>query len=167
MPKSGLFLFAILLASSAFVKPASATTTCVFSTIGTTMTLLANCTTDSTILVPNGFTLDGNGNTITAVDPAGDHFRGAVVKNGGTTANVTNLGATALNLADVCDGGDDRLRGILFDGASGSITDNTVFNINQGASGCQEGNAIEVRNAPFDNTGTDVNVTISGNVVTN
>jgi parallel beta-helix repeat protein len=27
-----------------------------------------------------------------------------------------------------------------------------VLNINQGASGCQEGNAIEVRNAPFDGT---------------
>src|SRR3989442_13737424 len=113
MPKSGLFLFAILLASSAFVKPASATTTCVFSQICTTMTLLANCTTDSTILVPNGFTLDGNGHTITAVDPAGDHFRGAVVRNGGTSAIVENLMVTASNLANVCDDGNDRLRGIL------------------------------------------------------
>ena len=33
------------------------------------MTLNGDCTTDATILVPNGFTLDGAGNTITAVDP--------------------------------------------------------------------------------------------------
>lgn len=50
-----------------------------------------------------------------------------------------------------------RLRGILFDGAAGSITHNTVTNINQGASGCQEGNGIEVRNGPFDNTGGGFN----------
>ncbi len=111
--------------------------------------------------------MNGNGFTITAVDPTGDHFHGAVVKNGGGTANVVNLTVEALALADVCDGGNDRLRGILFDGASGSITGNTVRSVNQGSSGCQEGNGIEVRNEPFDNTGADLAITISGNVVTN
>jgi len=158
--------FALLL-PLAFAAAAGATTTCVFTTVGTTMTLTNNCTTDATIPIPDGFTLDGNGKTITAVDPPLGHFLGAVVANGGATANVTNLHVRASGLVDVCDGGADRLRGILFDGASGSITNNVVMNINQGASGCQEGNAIEVRNAPFDDTGTDVNVTISGNVVTN
>jgi hypothetical protein len=138
---------------------------CAVSTVGNTMTLLSNCTTDHTVLVPNGFTLNGAGYTITAVDPVGDHFRGAVVRNGGASANVQNLGVTTSGLANVCDGGDDRLRGILFDGASGSITNNTVTHIKQGASGCQEGNGIEVRNAPFDTTGTDKAVTISGNSV--
>src|SRR5947208_82886 len=150
MIKSGIFLLTIFLASFAFIKPASATTTCVFITVGTTMTLVADCMTDSTIFVPNGFTLDGNGHKITAVDPPLDHFRGAVVKNLGTSANVVNLIVTASSLANVCDAGDDRLRGILFDGASGSITNNNVIDINQGISGCQEGNGIEVRNAPFD-----------------
>ncbi|MBZ0275957.1 MAG: right-handed parallel beta-helix repeat-containing protein, partial [Anaerolineae bacterium] len=40
----------------------------------------------------------------------------------------------------------NRLRGIMFEGANGVIEHNTVTGINQGASGCQEGNAIEVRN---------------------
>jgi hypothetical protein len=161
-----LAIVAVMMAVMAFqTGVASAATTCTFTVVGTTMTLDADCTTDSTILIPDGYTLDGNGYTITAVDPSGDHFRGAVVANGGATAHVTNLTVTASGLANVCDGGADRLRGILFDGAGGSITDNTVININQGASGCQEGNGIEVRNAPFDNTGTDVLVTISGNVV--
>ena len=89
-------------------------TACVFTTSGMTMTLTADCTTDHTILVPQGYTLDGNGNSITAVDPAGDHFRGAVVKNGGTVAHVTDIEITAAGLADVCDGADDRLRWFLF-----------------------------------------------------
>ena len=140
---------------------------CTFTTVGTTMTLNGDCVTDDTIFVPNGFTLDGDGYTITAIDPTGGHFLGAVIKNGGTTAHVTNLTVTTSNLADVCDGGNDRLRGILFDGADGSITNNTVVDINQGASGCQEGNGIEVRNEPFDTTGSDLLVNISGNAVTN
>ncbi len=79
---------------------------------------------------------------------------------------MRNLTVTASSLNDVCDGGDDRLRGILLDGASGSILNNHVLGINQGASGCQEGNAIEVRNAPFDDTGVvDTTVLISGNEV--
>lgn len=129
-----------------------ATTDCTFTTTGTTMKLDADCTTDGTILIPDGFTLDGKNHTITAVDPPADHFRGAVVRNAGTTAHVKNLGVTASNLANVCDAGDDRLRGIMFDGASGTIEKNNVFDLRQVDSGCQEGNSIEVRNAPFDGT---------------
>ena len=133
-------------------------TACVFTTSGTTMTLTNDCTTDRTILVPDGFTLDGDGHSITAVDPAGDHFRGAVVRNGGSSANVTDVEITASELADVCDAGDDRLRGILLDGAAGSITDVNVHGVRQGLSGCQEGNAIEARN--FTST-TTVAVTVA------
>ncbi|HEV8490279.1 MAG TPA: ExeM/NucH family extracellular endonuclease [Candidatus Limnocylindrales bacterium] len=141
---------------------------CLFSDDPTTMTrtLLGDCSTSETIHVPNGWTLDGDGHTISAYDPEGDHFRGAVVANGGAVAHVTDVTITTYNLADVCDAGADRLRGILFDGASGSITNNRVIDLNQGFSGCQEGNAIEVRNPPFDTTGTDLAVTISGNVAT-
>jgi hypothetical protein len=138
-------------------------------TLNMILTLTANCTTDHTLYVPDGWTLDGSGYTITGVDPVGGHFLGAVVKNGGAIAHVANLTVTVSGLANVCDGAgppDNRLRGILFDSAGGSITNNTVTNINQGVSGCQEGNGIEVRNAPFDNTGPDVAVTISGNAVT-
>lgn len=132
-----------------------------------TMTLNSNCTTTQSVIIPNGYTLDGAGHTVTAVDPAGDHFRGGVVQNGGANASVTNLKVTASGLADACDAGADRLRGILFDGASGSITNNTVTHINQnhGAllSGCQEGNAIEVRN--FGSSPSTVRVLIDGNQI--
>jgi hypothetical protein len=140
---------------------------CAFNDVGSVRTLVADCQTDHTILIPDGFTLDGDGHTITAVDPAGGHFLGAVIKNQGSTASVENLTVTGSGLANVCDPSspDTRLRGILFDGAGGSITNNTVTGVRQGLSGCQEGNAIEVRNAPFDDMGADVSITISGNTV--
>lgn len=146
-------LFALGIASVFFIPAdASAATTCTFATTTTRMELNGDCTTDSTIFVPQGVTLDGNSHTITAVDPALGHFLGAVVKNSGTTTNVEYLKITTSNLTDICDAGDDRLRGIMFDGSSGEIRNNTVTELNQGNSGCQEGNAIEVRNAPFDGT---------------
>lgn len=136
----------------AFTSNAYAATTCTFTTVGTTMTLDSDCTTDETIFVPDGFTLDGAHNTITALDPAGGHFTGAVIANGGSVAHITRVIVDTLALSDVCDAGADRLRGIMLEGASGSIANTRVYNINQGPSGCQEGNAIEVRNAPFDGT---------------
>lgn len=157
---------ALLVYGVSFATPVMAATTCTFTTAGTTKTLDADCTTDATLLVPDGVTLDGAGNTITAVDPPSGHFLGAVVAKFGSTADVINLVVTASGLANVCDEGANRLRGIMFDGASGSIVNNTVTDVNQGPSGCQEGNAIEVRNTPFDNTGLeDKVVTISGNIV--
>jgi parallel beta-helix repeat protein len=153
MNKKLLLLATFVLMAALFMPaPAYAATDCTFTTSGKTMRLVADCMTDSTIFIPNGFTLDGRGHTITGVDPAGDHFRGAVVQNGGAVAHVKNLTVTVAGLSDVCDDGVDRLRGILFEGASGSIKTSTVLNINQGPSGCQEGNGIEVRNAPFDGT---------------
>ena len=125
---------------------------CSFTTNGNVMKLNANCITDQTINIPDGFTLDGANYTITAVDPTGNHFKGAVVKNEGASASVTKLTIKTSSLSNVCDGGNDRLRGIMFEGASGTIINNKILDINQGASGCQEGNAIEVRNAPFDGT---------------
>lgn len=162
-----LITFAGLITFGFMTGGAPAEAACGFTTVGTTMTLNANCTTDATILVPNGVTLDGDGKTITAEDPSGGHFLGAIVKNQGPFAVVKNLTIDTNSLDNVCDGGADRLRGILFDGASGLIMNNTVLNINQGASGCQEGNGIEVRNEPFDASGSDVLVWISGNIVTN
>ncbi len=147
---------------------ATAATDCTFTTVGTTLNLDADCMTDESIVIPEGMTLDGKGHTITGVDPAAGHFVGAVVTNGGATANVINLTVTVDGLTNTCDAGANRLRGIMFEGASGSITHSTVDGINQGPSGCQEGNAIEIRNAPFDGTHPDTQtVLVAHNVVTN
>lgn len=140
----------------------------------TVYTLLADCTTDHTVVVPQnlgGSVFDGNSHSITGVDPAGSHFLGAVVQAEGGPSNITvkNLTVTVSGLTDTCDAGGDRLAGIRFDGVGGAITNNHVTDIEQGAtgqSGCQEGNAIDVRNAPFTTAGPDFKVTISGNTVT-
>ena len=147
---------------------AIAVTDCAFTTVGTTDTLNADCTTDETILIPHGSTLDGKGHSITGVDPVGGNFLGAVVQNAGAVAHVINLVVNTTGLANICDAGADRLRGIMFEGASGSIRHNTIQNINQGPSGCQEGNAVEVRKAPFNNThpATET-VEIAHNVIEN
>jgi parallel beta-helix repeat protein len=135
---------------------------CSFTTAGTTMTLDASCTTDTPIIIPDGFTLDGAGHVITGVDPAGGHFKGGVIQSGGNTAYVNNVQVTVSGLSNICDAGADRLRGVLFDGASGSITNSTFTGINQGLSGCQEGNAIEVRNFA---SATTVTINIDSNTV--
>ena len=135
-------------------NPSEAANNCVFATTGSVITLIGDCTTDSTIHVPDGMTLDGNGHTLTAVNPSSGPFLGAVVRNAGASASVLNLTVTTMDLTG-CAGGDGGLRGILFEGAAGRIAGNTVMNINRGASGCQEANAIEVRNAPFDLTRPD------------
>ncbi|HYF13201.1 MAG TPA: hypothetical protein VD928_02815 [Candidatus Paceibacterota bacterium] len=167
--REGLYGFGTLALLAIFTIPTfvAGSSTCTFTTVGTTMTLNSDCTTDETILIPQGFTLDGAGNTITAVDPPGGHFKGAIVKNAGTEAHVIDLTVTTSNLANVCDGGNDRLRGIMFEGATGTIINASAIDINQGASGCQEGNGIEVRNAPFDTSGSDLKVRIVRSVAMN
>lgn len=160
---SGLKLLLLGVFFVSFAAVSEAATNCAFTTNGSEMVLNANCTTDQTILIPNGFTLDLNQNTITGIDPPAGHFVGAVVKNGGSEAEITNGTITVSGLVDICNAGDNRLRGVMFQGASGSISNLRVININQGASGCQEGNAIEVRN--FGDSATTTRVTVDTNTV--
>jgi parallel beta-helix repeat protein len=145
--QSRLFAIIALTALGSATAPAFAATTCVFATRGTTLVLRADCQTDQSIAVPDGFTLDGSGHRIAAVDPPSGHFLGAVVQNAGASANVRNLTVEALALSNTCDPSgspDSRLAGIRFQNAAGTISGNSVLGINQGQSGCQEGNAIAV-----------------------
>lgn len=146
--RAGLYL---LLATSVWLvssTAALAASNCSFRNVGRVMQLQRDCWTDATLLIPDGATLDGRNRTITAIDPEGGHFVGAVIRNAGATANVRNLTIQARGLADVCDSAeppDQRLRGILFEAASGSISGNRLLDIRQAGSGCQEGASIEVR----------------------
>jgi len=165
--ESALILAILGIGGYTILNKAVAASSCDFATTDTTMTLQSDCETDSTIFVPEGMTLDGRGHTIAAVDPTGGHFTGAVIKNLGSVAHVENVRVTAHDLANVCDSGGDRLRGIMFEGASGSIMHTTVDGLNQGPSGCQEGNSIEVRNDPFDGTHPNtMMVEVAHNIVT-
>jgi hypothetical protein len=137
----GLTTSLVLLANSALADQE-----CRFTRQARTLLLQGDCTTSSTISIPDGFTLDGRGHRITAVDPAGDHFRGAIVRNAGSWAGVRDLRLRAVGLADQCDAVEGGLRGILLEDASGRIERTEVSDVNQGPSGCQEGQGIEVRN---------------------
>jgi len=130
----------------------SAVVSCAFTTVDKTMLLESDCFTEKTILIPDGFTLDGNGYIITAIDTSDSNFKGAIIQNTGETAHVTNLKITTSNLENVCDSDDSRLRGIFFKESSGTITNNQIININQGTGNCKEGDAIVVENGPFDGT---------------
>jgi hypothetical protein len=128
--------------------PACTRAPCLFSLGDGRVELAADCTTDATLLIPEDYTFDGKGHTVTAVDPPGGTFTGAVLRNRGTKARVRNVTVTASGLRDVCKDSAARLRGILLEGASGEVVDSEVRNLEKGAgaSGCQEGFGIEVRN---------------------
>jgi hypothetical protein len=156
---------AVLAVSSIVVVDAEAAAAddCTFFASHQAWTLRGSCTTDATIVVPVS-RLDGRGFTITAVDPPGGHFLGAVVQNGTAELDVSGLRVTTAGLSNTCDPVGELLAGILLDGATGSVRFSTVTAINQGDSGCQEGNGIVVRNAV--SAPRPVNVRVEGNVVT-
>src|SRR6476620_12514303 len=98
----------------AFTGPAEAADGCLFLESGTTWTLDSHCTIDASIVLPDGVTLDGAHHTIIAIDPLEGTFRGGIIVAGGASASVTNTVISALLLANVCQEGNERLRGIYF-----------------------------------------------------
>jgi len=122
---------------------------CSATQAGSTITLTANCTTEATIDVADGVTIDGDGYTITAVDPTSGNFTGPVLKSAtGTptvpaTLNVKNLDVVASLAATVAT---QSLSGLYYENAGGTITNVSLSGItSSAASGA--GRALEVRNA--------------------
>jgi len=140
-------LLGVVVYALAGVASAGATSAagCAFTTKNATMTLNGDCTTDSTIVVPNGVTLDGKGHIITVVDPASGAFNGAVVQNGGTVMNVQNLTihGDSHPTAEDCN---RVFNGVAFMAASGSVTGVTLDGIGLSKTGCQIGRAVLVDN---------------------
>ncbi|MDQ6830337.1 MAG: right-handed parallel beta-helix repeat-containing protein [Gemmatimonadota bacterium] len=56
-----------------------------------TMSLVADCWTDTTLYIPNNFTFEGNGHVINVADPVAGHFTGAVLEALGDSANVYDV----------------------------------------------------------------------------
>lgn len=142
-------LLAAFIQLTGAVHSAHASSTCVFLTnkAKTTWTLTNKCTTDETIVLPNGISLLGGGFTITAIDPAGGSFQGPVLLALPGTRNVTitNLRVDS-NLQGFCNADQQKLIGILFDGSPGIVAD-SFLSINKGAASvCEEGIAIKIQN---------------------
>ena len=130
-----------------------------------TITLTADCSTDQTVYVADGWTLDGAGHSIVGTETAGTSFHGAIVQNAGVLMHIRNL--TVTTNKSVWDnpsknsGGD--LVGIRFLAAAGSLDRVTVDGVSHG-NGVQEGKGVLVDNR----TGAhNVQVTISGSTVVN
>jgi hypothetical protein len=127
--------------------PVCTRTPCLFSLEEGRLALAADCTTDTTLFIPDGYRFEGEGHTVTAVDPPEGPFTGAVIRNRGGTARVHGVTVTASGLSDQCRDGAAGLRGILLEGASGEVVDSAVSGLLKGtASGCQDGVGIEVLN---------------------
>jgi len=151
-------LICVLMAlASVFVATtASAGNNCTWALSRGVKVLVADCTTDTSILLASG-KWDLGGHTIMAIDPVGDHFRGGILTATGSNVSITNGRIQADGLADICDTGNDRLRGVFFPGYGGSVSYMDVLGINQGPSSCQEGNGVEFSNIG----GTEVSATLN------
>jgi hypothetical protein len=105
---------------------------------GTTFTLTADCDTTVPLEVSDGFTVDGDGFTITAHDESATvFFVGAVVTNAGASMHVSNLTIEGTGFAG-CSG---ILTGIFFVNAGGSVSNVTVAGMTAN-NGCQRGLGI-------------------------
>ncbi len=135
---------------------------CVGTTSGTTFTLTADCVTTVPLIMPDGYTLNGAGHTITANDPADGVFKGGIVTNAapGATMTIQNLtvrgpaGGFKTDCAPL-------LTGIFFNDASGSVTNVTVRDITQ-HSGCILGLGIRADGITAARTVTLTDVTVTG-----
>jgi hypothetical protein len=141
--KSSFALVAFLLSA----QQASAADNCNFLKTSTAWVLQGACQTDSTIVVPNGITLNGQSFRITAKDPVGGNFQGPILTNGGSVFNISNLTLrTDVAMADVCNTGAGKLVGILLDNAASTIVNvNILMNKAGGTSLCEEGVAIRAQ----------------------
>jgi hypothetical protein len=116
-----------------------------------TYTLTQDCTTYDTINVPDGWTIDGAGHTLTAVEDAShQNFPGPVLlsaegtDSGAATMNVENLDIESSGFENGQNSG-GQLAGIKYDRAGGSISNVTINGISHG-NGVQEGIGLWVRN---------------------
>lgn len=129
-----------------------------------TQTLTGACVTDEPIEIPEGWTLDGQGHTIWAVDSPGRQRlasgMGVLVAAGGAvTVRHVTIDGSRLRLG--CDGS-TALAGILLDQAGGEIADVQLLSLSRGAGrSCTSGlviagaatESVTVRNLTIDRPG--------------
>jgi hypothetical protein len=136
-----------------------------------TFTLTSDCSTLQTINVADGWTVDGAGHTITAVEDATHpNFPGPVMLSApGVDGNPASMDITNLTINTQFSGSNSggQLAGIKFDRAGGSVTDTTITGITHG-NGVQEGIALYVRNRAASGgfSPDEVTVTVDGTDVT-
>jgi hypothetical protein len=151
------------------MEAAVAATACVFSDNTTTHSraLTGDCDLSATLDVADGWSIDGNGHTIT-VDGTG--FTGPIIQSasgtgGGAPASMTvgHLNINAVNFGNAT----GNIVGILFDGAKGRVNQVSISGVSQGTLGGQ-GYGVEIANtagatfATIDQVKIDNGTTITG-----
>jgi hypothetical protein len=169
--KWSLAIALVLEATTTLAVPmAEASASCRFSTTKKVITLENDCTTNTTITIPDGFTLDGKGHLITVVDPDAansNYFSGPVITNslGARTVYVKNVIVDSPNLAvQALSAYCNQVYGILFQSVSGTISGNTLLHIGTPHDlGCDgpNGVGIQIQNL----TASQHHVTIENNKV--
>jgi hypothetical protein len=133
------------------------------TTVGTTITLTADCATTQPLTIPNGFTLDGGGFTISATDAGGPQWNGGIVTNAGASMNIKNVTVTgpAAGFQGQCG---TVMYGIYFLDASGTVDNVTVDHIFQkqlpNSPSCPTGRAIRAESTGSTQTVTITNTTV-------
>lgn len=99
--------------------------------VAQTQRLLADCVTDETIFVSNGWTFDGDGHTVSARDPAGGRLQGAVLIVGEGAGDIHDVVIDGSGLEAPClvDNGATLLNGIVFMNSTGEARRVTVRSI--------------------------------------
>jgi len=119
------------------------------TTTPNTWILQADCTTSSTIVIPDGITLDGKLHTITALEAPGTPFSGPIIASAsGTTGAPTVLKVQKLSITTNFGAvsGANPAVGIKFDGAYGSVSNVTISAVSHGNPG-DDGYGIEADNS--------------------
>lgn len=140
MPRGWLLIGCVL----AYLAVPTLAQACDWLVQGSTRVLIADCSVTEGIDVPDGVTIDGGNHRVSVVDPPGDVFRGAVFTARGKRAHVRDLILDGNGLGRGCEEGRDRLVGIRFDGASGTIDGVSVQAITRLDGECGEGIGIEI-----------------------
>jgi hypothetical protein len=98
---------------------------------GKTRDLLADCTTDRPIFVPEEWVFDGGGHTIFAIDPDDGRLTGGVIMITGASGTVRHvtIDGSRLTAGCVVDRGQTALTGVVVRGASGEVSGVTVRNL--------------------------------------
>jgi probable HAF family extracellular repeat protein len=98
---------------------------------GKTRDLLADCTTDRPIFVPEEWVFDGGGHTIFAIDPDDGRLTGGVIMITGASGTVRHVSIDGSRLTAGCvvDRGQTALTGVVVRGASGEVSGVTVRNL--------------------------------------
>ncbi|MFN8661414.1 MAG: right-handed parallel beta-helix repeat-containing protein [Thermomicrobiales bacterium] len=118
-----------------------------------TVELTANCTTEESLVVPDGWTFDGNGHTVWPLDPLDRPFAGGVIARTGGEATVRDVTIDGGFFRNACP--DTPVTGVSFSGAGGEMSGLSIIRMLHGTPDGFCGSGVTIAE------GSEVNVVTS------